>query len=235
MTGPTRDAPDGERARTRVKICGLTDPADITGAVRAGADAVGVVSDVPVDTPREVDPERAAELLADVPPFVAGTLVTMTDDAERAIELVERVDPDAIQIHGRPDPAACEEIQAAGADLLLSVGADDLEGIDRYEGAVEALVVDSTDEDGAGGTGRTHDWERTRAATAPLETPVVLAGGLTPDNVTDAVRTVEPFAVDVASGVESEPGRKDSAAVEAFVQRATRDMPTTAASAEGRR
>ncbi|WP_114577343.1 phosphoribosylanthranilate isomerase [Saliphagus sp. LR7] len=212
---------NGEGTRTRVKICGLTHPEDVAGAVRAGADAVGVITEVPVDTPREIDPELAADLLADVPPFVAATLVTMTDDPEDAIDLVERIGPDAIQIHGRPDPAACEAIRAAGADLLLSVGTDDLEGIGRYEGRVDALIVDSTDEEGAGGTGETHDWERTRAATAGLEAPVVLAGGLTPHNVTDAVRTVEPFAVDVASGVESEPGRKDPAAVEAFVERAT--------------
>ncbi|MFC4988329.1 phosphoribosylanthranilate isomerase [Saliphagus infecundisoli] len=212
---------NGEGTRTRVKICGLTHPEDVAGAVRAGADAVGVITEVPVDTPREVDPELAADLLADVPPFIAATLVTMTDDPEDAIDLVERIGPDAIQIHGRPDPAACEAIRAAGADLLLSVGTDHLEGIGRYEGRVDALIVDSTDEEGAGGTGETHDWERTRAATAGLEAPVVLAGGLTPHNVTDAVRTVEPFAVDVASGVESEPGRKDPAAVEAFVERAT--------------
>lgn len=226
---------NGEGKRTRVKICGLTDPGDVACAVRAGADAVGVVSEVPLDTPREVGPDRAADLLADLPPFVAGTLVTMTDDAEKAIKLVEQIDPDAIQIHGRPEPVACKDIRATGADLLLSVGADDLEGIGRYEGTIDALVVDSTDEDGAGGTGKTHDWERTRAATADLETPIVLAGGLTPHNVPEAVRTVDPFAVDVSSGVEGEPGRKDRDAVKAFVEQATAATGATATSAEGRR
>lgn len=219
---------NGEGTRTRVKICGLTHPEDVAGAVRAGADAVGVVSEVSVDTPREVDPDRAADLLAETPPFVAATLVTMADNPEEATDLVERIDPDAIQIHGRPDPAACEEIRAAGADLLLAVGADGLEGIGDYAGAIDALLVDSTDDNGAGGTGETHDWERTRAATENLETPVILAGGLTPHNVAEAVRTVEPFAVDVASGVESEPGRKDPAAVSAFVERVAAAGTTTA-------
>lgn len=226
---------NGEGKRPRIKICGLTHPDDVASAVRAGADAVGVISEVPVDSPREVAPDRAAALLADLPPFVTGTLVTMTDDPGEAIELVERVGPDAIQIHSRPEPVACEEIRGTGADLLLAVGADDVDGIDDYEGAIDALVVDSTDEDGAGGTGETHDWERARAATAGLETPVVLAGGLTPENVAEAVRTVEPFAVDVASGIESEPGRKDPAAVGAFVERATATTDVTTASAEGRR
>jgi len=80
----------------RVKICGITDGADLRAAVEAGADAVGVITEVPVDSPREVDPATAAELLADVPPFVTATLVTMPDSAERAVELARTVAPDAI-------------------------------------------------------------------------------------------------------------------------------------------
>ncbi|WP_254768950.1 phosphoribosylanthranilate isomerase [Salinilacihabitans rarus] len=211
---------------TRVKVCGLTRETDLDAAVDAGADAVGVVCDVPVDTPREVHPARAADLLAAVPPFVTGVLVTMPSGPERAIELVERVGPDAVQIHGGLEPVDLSYLRASvDATVLSAVDAGDVDAAAAYDGVVDALVVDSVDEDGGGGTGETHDWERTAAATADLASPVVLAGGLDPGNVADAVRTVRPFAVDVASGVEARGGVKDREAVEAFVDRAKGARP----------
>lgn len=206
---------------TRVKICGLTREADLETAVAAGADAVGVVSEVPVETPREVSRERATELFEAVPPFVTGVLVTMPDDVDEAVELVEAVEPDAVQVHGGLRPAELEHLrERTAADVLFAVDADDVEATTAYDGVVDGLLVDSADEDGGGGTGETHDWERTRAATADLESPVILAGGLGPSNVRGAVRTVEPFGVDVASGVESAGGVKDGDAVRSFVDRA---------------
>ncbi|MFC4247018.1 phosphoribosylanthranilate isomerase [Natribaculum luteum] len=207
---------------TRVKVCGLTRENDVELAVGAGADAVGVVCDVPVETPREVDPDRAADLLEVVPPFVTGVLVTMPGAVDRAVDLVETVDPDAIQVHGGLEPADLETLrEAVDVAVLYAVGADDVEIARTYDDVVDGLVVDSVDADGGGGTGETHDWERTRAATADLASPIVLAGGLTPANVADAVRTVEPFAVDVSSGVEARGGVKDDDAVRSFVERAT--------------
>lgn len=213
----------------RVKICGLTSADDLATAVDAGADALGVICDVPVDTPREVSAERATALVSSAPPFVTTVLVTMCEDADRVIELVETVDPDAVQLHGGGEPAVLERLQAAvDADVVLAIDADEVSVAGRYDGVVDALLVDTVSDDGGGGTGETHDWERTREAVADLETPVVLAGGLTPANVADAVRTVEPFAVDVASGVEAEGGVKDADAVRSFVDRATNaTQPTT--------
>ncbi|MFC7216438.1 phosphoribosylanthranilate isomerase [Saliphagus sp. GCM10025334] len=208
---------------TRVKICGLTRETDVEAAVDAGADAVGVVSDVPIDTPREVAPERAAELLGAAPPFVTTVLVTMPTGPERAIELVERVDPDAVQIHGGMRPGDLAYLRAKiDAQVFLAVDAERVTAASRYDDLADALVVDSVDDQGAGGTGETHDWERTRAATADLESPVILAGGLVPDNVEDAIRTVTPFAVDVSSGIESSPGVKDHDDVRSFVERGRR-------------
>ncbi|HKL29943.1 MAG TPA: phosphoribosylanthranilate isomerase, partial [Natrialbaceae archaeon] len=103
---------------TRVKICGLTTREDVSAAVDAGADAVGVISDVPVDTHREVAPEAAADLLAEVPPFVASVLVTMPDTPARAIELVERADPDVLQVHGDLPPGDLAFL-AASLDVHL--------------------------------------------------------------------------------------------------------------------
>ncbi|OVE83220.1 phosphoribosylanthranilate isomerase [Natronolimnobius baerhuensis] len=207
---------------TRVKVCGLTNEADLETTIAAGADAVGFICDVPVETPREVSRQEATALVSSVPPFVTSVLVTMASDAERVVELVERVGPDAVQLHGGIEPAVLESIVSAlDADILVALDSDEVTAAEDYDHLVDALLVDTVDESGGGGTGKTHDWERTRDAAESLESPLILAGGLTPDNVADAVRTVEPFAVDVASGVEAEGGRKDADAVQAFVTRAT--------------
>ncbi|WP_225334854.1 phosphoribosylanthranilate isomerase [Halomicrobium urmianum] len=206
---------------TRAKVCGITRAADRDAAVAAGADAVGVISEVPVDTPREVGPETAADLLAGVPPLVTGVLVTMPESVQDAVTLAERVRPDAVQIHGGLDPAEVGALRRRVDAQVLAVADAEGDAAADYAAVADALLIDSVDEDGGGGTGETHDWERTRALVTGLDAPVLLAGGLTPDNVAEAVETVEPFGVDVASGVESEGGAKDHAAVERFVAAAT--------------
>jgi phosphoribosylanthranilate isomerase len=203
---------------TRAKICGLTRAADVDAAVDAGADAVGFVVDVPVDTPREVAVERAADLVARVPPFVTSVLVTMPPAPERAVELAETVEPDAVQCHGDLPPGDVAYLRSrVDARVLKVVDADDVEDAARYVDVADGLLVDSADGDGGGGTGETHDWERTRDAVAELDAPVVLAGGLTPENVGGAVDVVEPFGVDVASGVEERGGVKDHDSIRRFV------------------
>ncbi len=209
----------------RSKICGLTRGVDLEAAVDAGADAVGVISEVPVDTHREVDPATAAELLAEVPPFVTATLVTMPESAERAVELVRTIGPDAIQLHGEWTADELGFIRAeTERKVLLAIDADDPARAERFDGVADALVIDSTDDAGAGGTGETHDWEAVGALAARLTTPVVLAGGLTAENVGEAIRIAEPFAVDVASGVELSDGRKDHNAVARFVANTIREV-----------
>lgn len=208
---------------TRAKICGLARASDVDAAVSAGADAVGFVSDVPVDTPREIAPDRARELAARVPPFVSTVLVTMPETPERAVSLAETVSPDVLQIHDDMSVADVERVvEAVDARVVKSIEATEPEAAARYDEVADALLVDSAGESGAGGTGRTHDWERTRDLVADLDSPLVLAGGLTPENVAEAVETVDPFAVDVSSGVEAEPGTKDHDAVRTFVRNATR-------------
>lgn len=211
---------------TRVKVCGITCEADLRVAVEAGADAVGLLVDVPVDSPREIDARTAARLAEATPPFVTTVLVTMPEGPEDAVTLAETVEPDAVQIHGDLGAGDLAYMTASvEPQVLKTVAAANPERAREYDEVADALLVDSVDEEGAGGTGRTHDWSHTAEVTADLDSPVVLAGGLTPENVGDAVRTVEPFAVDVASGVESENvaesgGRKDSEAVTTFVEKA---------------
>ena len=203
--------------RVRVKICGLTTADDRDAAVEAGADALGFLVDVPVDTDRELDPDRAAELIADAPPFVTTALVTMPEDADRAITLHGATGADVVQLHNDLPPAAVAEVaEGTGASVLKAVSAD-LEQARRYARVADGLLVDSRDETGAGGTGHAHDWETTRAIRESVDVPVVVAGGLGPENVAEAVRTVDPFAVDVSSGVERREGRKDHDALCAFV------------------
>ncbi|MFB6192425.1 MAG: phosphoribosylanthranilate isomerase [Haloarculaceae archaeon] len=205
----------------RAKICGITGREDLEAAVDAGAAAIGLVADVSVDTPREVEPAVAEELAALTPPFVTATLVTMPETPAAAVTLADLVGADAVQLHGL-QPSDCAIVAESFGGRVLAAVDPERDDLAAYDGAVDALLVDSLDEAGAGGTGETADWERTREAVAALRTPVVLAGGLTPENVTEAIRTVEPYAVDVASGVEREGGVKDHDAVGAFVERAWR-------------
>jgi phosphoribosylanthranilate isomerase len=202
----------------RTKVCGLTRSTDVDAAVDAGADAVGFVVDVPVDTPREVSAARAVDLAERVPPFVTTVLVTMPSAPQRAVDLVERVQPDVVQCHGDLSVGDVAYLASrVNARVLKAVDADDVEAARRYVDVVDALLVDSADVDGGGGTGETHDWERTRDAVADLNAPIVLAGGLTPENVADALETVDPFGVDVASGVEASGGVKDHDRLRAFL------------------
>ncbi|WP_049985711.1 phosphoribosylanthranilate isomerase [Halobellus rufus] len=205
----------------RVKVCGVTNEADLRAVERAGADAVGAIAEVPVDTPREVSLDDAAALFDAAPPFLTTTLVTMPETVAEAVSAAERVAPDALQLHGEFSAAGLETIrERVTADLVAVVDAADPERARAVAPAVDAVLVDSVDDEGAGGTGKTHDWEATAAVAATLDAPVILAGGLTPDNVAEAVETVRPYAVDVASGVESTGGEKDHEAVRAFVANA---------------
>jgi phosphoribosylanthranilate isomerase len=209
----------------RSKICGVTNEADLRAVAESGADAVGIVTEVSVDTPREVPPDRAADLVAAAPPFLSTVLVSMPDTATRAVELAGAVAPDAIQLHGEFDDEDVRYVRReARADVITAVDATDPDRVRGYDGVADAILLDSTTEDGAGGTGETHDWDAARALVDACTTPVVLAGGLTPENVADAVRTVDPYAVDVSSGVERIGGEKDHDAVASFVRNAALEV-----------
>ncbi|MFW5965666.1 MAG: phosphoribosylanthranilate isomerase [Halodesulfurarchaeum sp.] len=198
----------------RVKVCGFTDREPLEAAVVSGVDAVGAIVDVPVETPRELDPEHARALLETVPPFVSTVMVTMAGSPSRVLDLIELVQPDVVQSHGGLKP---DGIEALRSRIPVVAGVDpNVENVEAYASAADALLVDSRGEGGVGGTGRTHDWSKTRTL-RELDVPIVLAGGLTPENVPAAIETVDPYAVDVSSGVESEPGRKDPEKIRRFV------------------
>lgn len=198
--------------RTRIKICGLTRPEDAAAAVSSGADALGVVL---APSKRRVTLEQAAVVFADVPPLVARVGVFVDARADDVWEAVARLGLTAVQFHGDEAPETCEAAPVPVIKALRMgpgfVAAD----VDRYQGAVAALLLDTYVAGEQGGTGMAFDWGRV-AGVLPRDIPVLLAGGLRPGNVAQAVRTLRPYAVDVSSGVERSPGIKDRAKVAAF-------------------
>jgi phosphoribosylanthranilate isomerase len=208
----------------RAKVCGLTREEDLAVAVAAGADAVGFLVGVP-SSPRNLTLERAETLLGQVPVFVDSVVVTAPKSIEWLVEVCERLKPSAIQIHGKEQLDSSEIRERINHSRLIKtvyVTEDALNErvIDDLK-TFDAVLLDSFSKEQYGGTGKTHDWTLSRQikeAVAPV--PVILAGGLKPENVKEAILAIEPYAVDVASGVEASPGVKDHMKVRAFVENA---------------
>lgn len=193
---------------TRVKVCGITTRDELETVAEAGADAVGFVTEVPVETHRELDRDETRELVEATPPFVTTVAVTMPDDDDHAEALARETDADAVQVHNG--------VGVDGAARHAKV-VERVEFDEPSSDAADAVIVDSTDAQGAGGTGETTDWEEAARFVDETTLPVVLAGGLDPSNVSRAVETVAPYAVDVSSGVERGEA-KDDVLVENFVR-----------------
>ncbi|WP_373183609.1 phosphoribosylanthranilate isomerase [Halomonas campaniensis] len=197
--------------RTRVKLCGLTRPEDVDAAVAAGADALGFV--LWPGSRRAVDEARLAELAERVPAFV--TRVGLFVD--QGPELIERCAAhlDLLQFHGDEPPAVCEGAPRPWIKALRMRDGLDLPAAAEAYGGARALLLDAYRPGVPGGTGETFDWSRIPAS---LAKPVILAGGLSADNVAEAIATVAPFAVDVSGGVEAAPGAKDAERIRAFLE-----------------
>jgi len=210
--------------RVKVKICGITREEDLMTAVEAGADAVGFVVGVS-ESPRNLTFEKAKRLMRKIPIFVEGVAVTVSNDPNSLIEVYEELKPDALQIHGEKLSEA-SVIRGSLPDVRLikaiSAKSDNVvEDAVKASGAFDAILVDSFVNGEYGGTGVVNDWElskRVRQAVHPK--PLILAGGLKPENVKDAILLVQPYAVDVCTGVESRPGIKDPEKVLAFIENA---------------
>ncbi len=211
----------------RVKICGITRKEDLDAAAAAGADAVGFVVGAPA-SPRNLSLEAAAELLRQVPPFVKSVLVTLFASVDVLVEICNDLNPDVVQLHGENlRNAAHIREELPNMTLIRAVNANSPSALEAASAAsrlFDAVLLDSLSQGQYGGTGRVHDWtSSTRIKQAIHPTPFILAGGLTPENVADAVRVVQPYAVDVSSGVERQPGIKDYQKMVDFVKNA-KDM-----------
>lgn len=197
-------------ARTRIKFCGLTREQDVDVAVAAGADALGFV--LWPGSKRGIDESRLARLSARVPAFV--TRVGLFVDPSPALVARCAEFLDLLQLHGDESPALCSSFTRPWIKALRMREGLDLHAAIELYGSARAVLLDAYRPGVPGGTGETFDWSRIPAS---LAKPVILAGGLTPANVADAIATVRPFAVDVSGGVEADAGIKDSERMLAFV------------------
>ncbi|AKB25003.1 Phosphoribosylanthranilate isomerase [Methanosarcina sp. MTP4] len=234
LKNPNPETQPKTRPKTRVKICGLRTPEDIEVAERAGADAVGFITEVPVESPRKLEAGTAASLVAKVPKCLDSVMVIMPENANQALSLIEKVRPDIVQVHsGLPLPEleilrentdlpiikALSVPAGLGASKLRNLAKRLLEEVRELEesGTVDSVLLDSGLAGKNGGTGCVHDWALSRQIAEESRLPLVLAGGLKPENVREAIRTVSPYAVDTASGVESG-GKKDALKIRSFIQ-----------------
>jgi len=207
----------------RVKICGITRKEDLDAATAAGADAVGFVVGTTA-SPRNISLEKAEKLIRQVPPFVKSVLVTVPKSIDE-LRIYEKLNPDVIQIHGGNLPfAAVIRKNIPNIPLIRAVNANLTCALDTASEAskmFDAVLLDSSAKGRYGGTGVVHDWELSKLVRQVIHPkPLILAGGLNPENVTDAVRVVQPYAVDVSSGVELQPGIKDNQKMVDFVKNA---------------
>ncbi len=200
--------------RVRVKICGITRVEDGLAAAEAGADAIGMVF---ADSPRRVTPEQARAIAKALPPFIKVVGLFVNAPAAQVREVLGQVPLDLIQFHGAETPEDC---RLYGRPYIKAIrmadGVDVVSEAGRYPDA-GGILLDAYDPQAAGGTGTTFSWTR---VPRDLGRPVILAGGLTPENVAEAIRVARPYAVDVSSGVEQGKGIKDAAKIAAFIRNA---------------
>jgi len=196
----------------KVKICGMTQLKDALFAVEQGVDAVGFI--FYKKSPRAVTMKTVREIIAKLPPLVDTVGVFVNESAERLNKIADYCGLDLVQLHGEESPAFCRKIHRR---VIKAFRVKDLQSIKQLEKfPVSGFLLDTFSDDLHGGTGKTFDWNL--ALPAKKMGPVILAGGLTPRNILQAVRQVRPYGVDVCSGVEKSPGIKDLGKVRAFLK-----------------
>jgi len=198
-----------------VKICGITNLADGAFAVEAGADALGFVFHE--SSPRSVSIEAAAEIIRQLPPFVMKVGVFVNAPPDVVVRAASECGLTLLQFHGDEPPGFCRQFGLMNMKALRVRDAESLQTLLEYE--TDAWLLDAYSPDKAGGTGQTFNWDLATQAQR-WGRPIFLAGGLTPDNVAEAVNRVRPFGVDVSSGVEASPGKKDHGKVRTFIEAA---------------
>ena len=187
----------------RIKICGITNIEDALLALEAGADALGFVFFK--QSPRNISPEQAAAIIRRLPPFVQTVGLFVNEQLTVVNKIADLCGLDLVQLHGEETPEFCAGVNRRVIRAFRVKDSTSLDQIRDYD--VAACLLDAWSPSAHGGTGKTFNWEI--AATAAASRCIILAGGLTPDNVAEAVKAVRPYAVDVSSGVESTPGCKD--------------------------
>lgn len=199
----------------RVKICGIKTWAEARAALEAGAHALGFVF---APSPRRIDPESAREIIMKLPPFITTVGVFVNEPRYSLLEIASFCRLDVLQLHGEELPEYCRGISNRLIKAIRVKDIKSLELIPKYR--VDAFLLDAFVPGQAGGTGHTFNWEIARLA-VEMGPPIILAGGLTPENVVEAIRKVRPYAVDVSSGVETN-GQKDPVKIARFMEAVAR-------------
>jgi len=199
-------------SRTRIKICGITNMEDAEAAVGFGADALGFI--FYKGSKRYIDPETAGDIISNLPPFLTTVGVFVNQDLDEIIEIKDKTSINAVQLHGDEDPQFCNSVPTKVIKVFRVKGTLDPGKVAQYP--VQAILLDTYSDDEYGGTGRSFDWGIIEEMSHPKK--VILSGGLTPENVAEAVRIVKPYAVDVSSGVEATPGKKDHQKLKNFIE-----------------
>jgi phosphoribosylanthranilate isomerase len=201
----------------KIKICGITNREDAMMAVEAGADALGFVFFA--GSPRYISPEQAVAIIRSLPPFVQTVGLFVNEELATVNSVADQCGLDVVQLHGDESPDFCHAVTRRVIKAFRVKDASSLDAMADFH--VAGCLLDAWSPAAHGGTGTTFNWDI--AAQAAACRTIILAGGLTPDNVAGAVAMVRPYAVDVSSGVESMPGKKDAGLVNEFI-RATRSM-----------
>jgi phosphoribosylanthranilate isomerase len=203
----------------KVKICGITNVADGLAAAEAGADMIGLM--LYEKSPRHVSLKTATEIARAVPPFVMKVGVFVNPSEELVMRTIGECGLSLLQFHGDETPEFCTQFGVMSMKAFRIRDAETLKELPKYQ--TDAYLLDAYSPEARGGTGEKFNWDLAVEA-QKFGKPIFLAGGLTPENVAEAVRKVQPFGVDVSGGVESAPGKKDVAKVKAFIQAARESL-----------
>jgi phosphoribosylanthranilate isomerase len=205
---------------TKIKICGLTNLEDLEAVTNLGVDAVGFITGVPA-SPRNVSLEMAKILIKNTPIFTKSVLVMVPGNLKWAKKICEELKPDAVQIHGEQIDIEEFTKEDSNLSIIKAVSMNNSDAISTALRAAEhcdAVLLDSSTGNNLGGTGNVHNWQKSREIVYEIKPmPLILAGGLNPDNVAEAIKIVRPYAVDVCTGTERYPGIKDIDKVQAFI------------------
>ena len=198
--------------QVKVKICGMTNLKDVKVAVDGGVDAVGFI--FYKKSPRSVTMQAGRKIVLELPPFVDSVGVFVNETAEQINKIADRCNLDRVQLHGNESPTFCKKIRRR---VIKAIRVKDIQSLKKLSDyPVSSFLLDTFSEDQYGGTGKVFDWNL--AYPAKKYGPIILAGGLTPNNVRQAIQRIQPYGVDVCSGVESQPGIKDHKKMQTFLK-----------------
>jgi len=197
---------------TKIKICGITNMEDALLAVDLGADALGFI--FYKESKRYIRPEKAYEIISKLPPFTTTVGVFVNQELDEINDIKEKTGFDAIQLHGDESPGFCRGLEGRVIKAVRVSESIDPKEVETYP--VQAILFDTYSTKGYGGTGESFRWSIIRDLN--ISKRIILSGGLTPENVSQAIRIADPYAVDVSSGVEEYPGRKSPERLKKFIE-----------------